>query len=296
MSNFKQIGFIGAGNMGKGIAKTLLEKDYSVYLLAHRNRANVETLVGFGAEEVSSVAQLLEQVRVVITCLPSRKAIESVYGALLGHARKDTILIDTSTSDPELTRKLQAEAAENGLDIVDAPLLGGPQMTWEGKIGLAVGGVSNSVDKAKPILEDFSSRIFYAGGPSTGHSLKLINNAVTLTNSAILYEAFAVAKKSGIDLSMLYEAMDASAASSKRLHGIAPCLINDEHPISFALNVASKDLVLYSAFAGETGVPTLVSDAAKNQYKLAQSMGYGEQSVTRIATALAKLAGVSFDE
>ncbi len=126
--------------------------------------------------------------------------------------------------------------------------------------------------------------------------MKLINNAVTLTNSAILYEAFAVAKKSGIDLNMLYQAMDASAASSKRLHGIAPLLIEDEHPISFTLNVASKDLVLYSAFAGESGVPTLVSDAAKNQYKLAKSMGYGDQNVTRIATALAKLAGVTFGD
>lgn len=296
MFDVKEIGFIGAGNMGKGIVKTLLEKDYSVYLLAHKNRTNIDTLVKLGAIEVSSVDELLQEAQVIITCLPSRKAVEAVYESLIANARKNSIFIDTSTSDPELTKELQKKAIIVGLDIIDAPLLGGPQMTWEGKIGLAVGGDPETVDNIKPLLEDFSAKLFYAGGPGTGHSLKLINNAVTLTNSAILYEAFTVARKSGIDLTMLYEAMDASAASSKRLHGIAPCLINDEHPLSFALNVASKDLVLYSTFAGDTGVPTLVSDAAKNQYKLAQSMGYGEQSVTRIATALAKLAGVSFGE
>lgn len=297
MAELKKIGFIGAGKMGKGIVKTLLEKSYPVFLLAHRNRKNIDELLERGAQEVSSQNQLLEAVQVVITCLPDPPAIKAVFEGdqgILSKAQAKTVIIDTSTSDPELTRHLQTKATERDIDLIDAGLLGVPKMTWEGKVGLAVGGTSDAIEKAMPILEAFSNKIFIAGGPGSGHTLKLINNAVTLTNSAILYETFAVAKKSGVDLNMLYQALDTSAASSKRLHMIAPNLIEDQHPLSFALDVASKDLVLYTTFAGESGVPTLVSDATKSQYRLAQSMGYGKENVTRVATALAKLADGAF--
>ena len=85
-------------------------------------------------------------------------------------------------------------------------------------------------------------------------------------------------------------------ASSKRLHAIAPALINNDHKLTFALDTATKDLVLYSMVAGQTGVPSMVGDSARTLYQLCQSLGYGEKNVTEIAEALAQLGGTTFGD
>ena len=299
MSEMQRIGLIGAGLMGKGIGKTLLEKGYAVSVVVHRNREFVDDLIGRGATEAASNAELAAAAEVIVTCLPSIPAVHEVFeGAdgIIANAAAGTVIIDTTTSDPELTKALDTAAADRGVLLVDAPLLGGPKMTWEGTISLVVGGSEEARAKAQPILEAFTKNLFFAGGAGAGHTVKLINNAVTLTNSAILYETFTVARKMGVDLEVLYKALDASMASSKRLHVIAPALMADDHTKSFALATATKDVVMYSGVTTALGVPTLVGDATRALYQLACGMGYGEENVTRIATALAQLSGTRFGE
>ena len=299
MSDKKSVGLIGVGLMGKGIGKTLMEKGYPLSVVANKNRTHVETLVGLGASEAGSIAELAGAVDVIITCLPNIPSVHAVFegpGGVLENAKSGTLIIDTTTGDPELTKKLEADARAKGILLAEAPLLGGPKMTWEGTISLAVGGADDALAAAMPILEDFSKARFVAGGPGAGHTLKLINNAVTLTNSAVLYEAFAVARTKGVDLETLYGALDASMASSKRLHAIAPNLINNDHTVTFALDTATKDLVLFSMVANQTGVPTLVADSSRALYQLCQSLGYGDKNVTEIAEALAQLGGATFGD
>ena len=298
--NAKQVvGLVGAGIMGRGIGKNLLEKGFGLNVMAHRNRAVVDELIGLGATEVESVAELVTAGDFVISCLPSIPAVTEVFegsDGVLAHARPGTGLIDTSTSDPVLTRRLHEQATKKGLHLVDAPLLGPPQKAWDGTISLAVGGDEAGVKRCMPVLEAFSKETFQTGGPGSGHTVKLINNAVTLTNSAILYEAFTVARKQGVDLETLYKALDASMASSKRLHVIAPALMKNDHTKTFGLNVATKDVVLYSALTTALGIPSLVGDSTRQLHQLACAMGFGDENVTRIATALAQLAGTRFGE
>ncbi|MBL6947020.1 MAG: NAD(P)-dependent oxidoreductase [Rhodospirillales bacterium] len=299
MSEFKKIGLIGAGLMGKGIAKTLLEKGFSVSVVAHNNRGPVDDLIERGATEAKTVAELAAASEVIITCLPSIPSVHAVFESaegILENAAAGTAIIDTTTSDPELTKVLDAQAKEKGLHLVDAPLLGGPKMTWEGTISIVVGGDDAAINACRNVLEGFAANVFYAGGAGSGHTAKLINNAVTLTNSAILYETFTVAQKMGVDLETLYQVMDASMASSKRLHVIAPALMKNDHTKTFAVSTATKDVVLYSGVTTAIGVPSLVGDATRALYQLACGMGYGDENVTRIATALAELGGTSFGD
>ena len=292
-----RIGLIGAGLMGKGIGKTLLEQGFKLSVVAHRNRESIEDLIERGAAEFSSCRELAAASDVIITCLPSMAAVHAVFegpDGIIDNGSAGLLIIDTTTSDPTVTRNLQAKAKLKGIQLVDAPLLGGPKMTWQGTISIVVGGEESAIEAAREGLEGFAKNLFFTGGPGTGHTVKLLNNAVTLTNSAILYETFTVAQKMGVNLDTLYQAMDASMASSKRLHAIAPALIADQHAKSFAVDTATKDLVLYTAVAGASGVPVLLGEAAKTQYRLAQALGFGEQNVTRVATALADIGGTSF--
>lgn len=293
----RKVGLIGAGLMGKGIGKTLLERGCELAVVAHRNRGPVEELIALGATESPSVASLSAGSDFIITCMPSIPAVTAVFegqGGILANARRGSAIVDTTTSDPELTRRLYGLARERGLHLVDAPLLGRPNQTWDGTISLAVGGDAEGLALCEPILAAFSTQRFMTGGPGSGHTVKLINNAVTLTNSAILYEAFTVARKQGVDLQTLYGVLDASMASSKRLHAIAPALIKDDHTKTFGLAVATKDVVLYSALTTALGVPSLVGDSTRQLHQIACAMGYGDENVTRIATALATLAGTRF--
>lgn len=297
MERHYKVGLIGAGLMGVGIGETLLRNQFPLLVLAHRNRANIEHLTSLGAGEAGSIAELIKKSEAIITCLPSIEAVKEVFegdNGILHHAARETIVIDCSTSDPRLTLSLQAKAEQRGLHLVEAPLLGPPAKTKDGTISVAVGGTEADVKKAMPVLEAFTGMALRAGGPGSGHTIKLINNAVSLTNSAILYETFSVARKMGVKLDTLYEVLDTSMASSKRLHVIAPSLINDEHEMRFAIDVATKDLVLYTEVAGTSGVPILVGESAKAQYRLCQSLGYGSENVTKIATALAEIAGATF--
>ena len=299
MNKHDNVGLIGAGLMGVGIGETLLRNRFPLIVLAHQNRANIEHLKSLGAGEADSITELIKNSAAIITCLPSIEAVKDVYEGdhgILHHAAAETIVIDCSTSDPRLTLSLQAKAEQRGLHLVEAPLLGPPAKTKDGTISVAVGGTEADVQQAMPVLEAFTGTVFRAGGPGSGHTIKLINNAVTLTNSAILYETFSVARKMGVKLDTLYEVLDTSMASSKRLHVIAPSLINDEHEMRFAIDVATKDLVLYTEVAGTSGVPILVGESAKAQYRLCQSLGYGSENVTKIATALAGIAGASFSK
>ncbi|MBL6929643.1 MAG: NAD(P)-dependent oxidoreductase [Rhodospirillales bacterium] len=299
MSELQKIGLIGAGLMGKGIGKTLLEKGFPVAVFAHTNRGPIDDLIERGATEVATIAELAAASQVIITCLPSIPSVHAVFegpDGILENAASGTAIIDTTTSDPELTKVLAAQAAEKGLHLVDAPLLGGPKMTWEGTISIVVGGDDAAMKVCQNVLDSFAAAVFHAGGPGSGHTAKLINNAVTLTNSAILYESFTVAQKMGVDLDTLYKVMDASMASSKRLHVIAPALKKNDHTKTFAVSTATKDVVLYSGMTTALGVPSLVGDATRALYQLACGMGYGEENVTRIATALAKLGGTSFGD
>lgn len=299
MKEQESVGLIGAGLMGVGIGETLLRNQFPLLVLAHKNRENIEHLVRLGASEAESMTDLIRRSDAIITCLPSIEAIQEVFEGehgILNHAGEGTIVIDCSTSDPRLTRSLQARAEQRGIHLVEAPLLGPPPKTKDGTISVAAGGKEADVQKAMGVLEAFTGRVLMAGGPGSGHTIKLINNAVVLTNSAILYETFSVARKMGVKLDSLYEVLDTSMASSKRLHVIAPALINDDHEMRFAVDVATKDLVLYTEVAGASGVPILVGESAKAQYRLCQSLGYGSENVTKIATALAEIGGTTFSK
>ena len=297
MNSMKRVGLVGAGLMGKGIGKTLIEKGFQLSVVVHKNRTHADELIKRGAIECKTIPELTKTADIVVTCLPSLDSIREVFKGdqgLIANMKRGGLIIDTSTSDPQMTKNLESEAYSNSLLMVDAPLLGGPKMTWEGSISLVVGGRPDSIKIAKPILDAFSIGQFFAGGPGAGHTVKLINNAVTLTNSAILYETFTLAEKLGVDLETLYKVLDTSMASSKRLHVIAPALINNDHTKAFALETATKDLKLYSQLTNSSEVLSLVGDGAKTQYMLACSLGYGQEKCNPYCHSTCQSCGNAF--
>src|SRR5688572_4987469 len=216
MSN-PRIGFIGIGLMGHGMAKNLLAKGFPLAFIVHRDRSRLDDLVAAGAKEVKTPAELATASDVVILCVTGSPQVEAnVFGegGLLSAARAGLTVIDTSTAEPGSTARIREAFAAKGVAFVDAPLARTPKEAEEGRLNTMVGASDADFARVKPVLEAFCENIFHVGPPGSGHTLKLINNFLAMTQVAAIAEAFAVASRAGLPLQKFFEAVSGGAVNS----------------------------------------------------------------------------------
>lgn len=281
-----KIGFIGAGKMGLGVVLNLRKAGHDVCVLMRSNRQNEKEVLKAGAAITRDIQDCISGVDVIFMCLPNMAAWREVVAKIESLATSGTFVVDLTSAQPDLTAETAARLDAVDIGFVDAPMLKGPPAARAGTIQLVVGGKPDHVEAVMPLLTAISEAQLKTGGPGTGHALKLINNAVTLTNSAIVYEALALASTLGVDLELAYQAMRESAAGSKRLDAIAPVLISGDHKPSFDVATALKDLELYSEMSRAAGAISFVGSGAKFVYKLGANSGLGDKPVTLLGEML----------
>lgn len=279
--------------MGSGLARSLLRQGFAV--LAHDTAPKAgEGLEGLGMVRAQSMQDLAD-VDIVLTCLPDLDAIRTVYlsaDGLLASATPGSVIVDCSTGDPTLTRALSDQAALREIVVIDAPMLMGPKEAAEGMLTLIVGGPDDVVLTLRPVFDAIASRVIASGPVGSAHLLKLINNAVVLGTHAVLCEAFTLASKERLDLGIVWDVLSKSRANSRKLDELAPRLILDDHSLHFSLAVATKDLAIFEGLARSVGSPHSVTSAAYAAFCRAMDLGFGSQNVSRVATAMAKDAGL----
>ena len=294
MAARQKVGFVGVGLMGHGMCKNLLEAGHAVTVIANRKRERIEDLKTRGATEVTDLMTLANESEVIFTCMPTTASPAAVYegeGGLLSVTKPGTTLVDCTTSDPKVTKRYGAAAEARGVTLLDAPLVKGPKQAWEGTIGIAVGGAKDKVDQVWPLLEIMAERMTYAGALGNAYTLKLLNNAMAMGIGGLASEIFTVAALKGVDLELLYDFLSHTNAYGRRLEDSGPRIIQSNHALSFAVDTAHKDLSLYTKMAAEAGALHLAGDATRSLLKIASGQGFGDGNITRVATALARLAG-----
>lgn len=196
----QQIGFIGLGAMGSGMAANLLAKGWPLTVWAHRNQEAAQKLVGAGARQAATPRALAEGCDIVLLCVTGSPQVEAVVKGPdgLAAAGKPLLIVDCSTSNPSSTIALAAELATQGLTLIDAPLARTPKEAAEGKLDVMVGGAAEAVARARPVLEAFAARIVHTGPTGSGHTMKLLNNFVSMGYSAIYSEALTLGAKAGL--------------------------------------------------------------------------------------------------
>jgi 3-hydroxyisobutyrate dehydrogenase-like beta-hydroxyacid dehydrogenase len=292
----KTVGLIGVGLMGHGVGKNILSKGFKLNVLAHKNRAPVESLVGLGANECKSVAEIAKSSDLVIIVVTGSPQVEEiVLGAegLLTHGRKGLIIADCSTAEPDSTKRIAIEAAKHGIHFVDTPMTRTPKEAELGKLGLMVGGPHAIIDTIRPVLNCFSDLIVHTGEVGTAHQVKLINNFLSLGHAAIAAEAITVASKAGINMEALRDViMGGGAASVMFGRLINVPLSDDDSHAKFAIRNARKDMRYYTNMTEQMPVASFMAEQVHQTYVLADSMGYGERFVPRLIDMMLKLAGV----
>ncbi len=292
MNSQVRVGLIGVGTMGRGLARNIANKGFDLTVFDRSSDA-CALAASQGAQVAASSDEVARTCDVVLTCLPSVEAIRGVYfgeQGILHSAPAGTVLIDMSTGDPAIARDCAAEAARREVSFLDAPMLRNPEAAWNGTLHLIVGGEAQTLERVRPVLEAVSERIDHVGSYGAGQTLKLINNAVTISNTAILCEVFEVAKANGVDLQLLTSALGSSMAGSKVLPTVAKRLIESDHRPLFATDVVKKDISLYASLAEHSGCVSPIGDTVRGLVSTASALGYGSDHYTRIATVL-ELAG-----
>lgn len=290
-----RIGFIGVGLMGHGAAKNILDKGYALTIMGHRNREPVDDLVKRGAKESKSAAEVARGSDILFLCLPSSVEVEAmVYGAggVLEGAHAALIVVDSTTADPNSTRRIAASLAGKGARMADAPLGRTPKEAEAGKLSTYVGGDPSVVAAIKPVQECFADTIVEVGALGMGHTLKLINNFISIGNCAVIAEAAATAAKMGVDMRKFYEVVSAGGANSKMFQMVMPWVLEgDDSQLKGPLRIAGKDLRFYTRLADQAPAAAFIAQAVNQTLQLCNVRGHGERFLPVLPGILAELNG-----
>jgi len=206
-------GFIGLGSQGAPIAQRMIDAGLPVVLWARRAEA-LEPYSGSGAEFAQSLAELGEQVNYAAICVVDDAGVQQVCDQLMPAMRPGGRIVIHSTVNPELCRKLAIQAAENELELVDAPVSGGGEGAAAGTLTVMVGGNDQVVAAVRPVLETFAGLIVHLGDVGAGQMTKLVNNAMMTANLAIANHGLEAAKALGIDRDAFVELIQVSSGRS----------------------------------------------------------------------------------
>ncbi|MGE0719785.1 MAG: NAD(P)-dependent oxidoreductase [Alphaproteobacteria bacterium] len=290
-----RIGYIGVGLMGHGAAKNILEKGHPLVVMGHRNRQPVDDLVARGARESKSAAEMARDSDILFLCLPSSVEVEAmVYGpgGVMEGAHPGLTVVDSTTADPNSTRKIAVDLKARGADMADAPLGRTPKEAEAGQLSTYVGGDPEVVARIRPVLECYADTIVEVGPLGSGHTLKLLNNFISIGTCAIISEAAATAAKLGVDLRKFYEVISAGGANSKMFQMVMPWVLEgDDSHLRGPLRIAGKDLRFYTKLAEQAPAAAFIAQAVNQTLHLCNVRGHGERYLPVLPGILAELNG-----
>ncbi len=292
----ERIGFIGLGSMGAGMASNLLAKGWALTVLAHRRREAVDALVAAGAAEAASPRELALASDVVVLCVTGSREVESLVRGPSGLAAADKplLIIDCSTSNPAVTVALAADLTEKGIALIDAPLARTPKEAAEGRLDVMVAGPAEAVARARPVLSAFAARIIETGPTGSAHTMKLLNNFVSMGYSAIYSEALMLGAKAGLTPQVFDSVLRGSRMDCPFYQAFFQFVLDrDDSAQRFAMVNALKDMSYLAAFAQASGAVNPIGAAVRNSFATAVAIGQGEAFVPALSDVIAKANGVS---
>jgi 3-hydroxyisobutyrate dehydrogenase-like beta-hydroxyacid dehydrogenase len=217
-----RIGWVGAGRMGRPMVGRLLAAGHDVAVLGRTDEVRAE-LAGDGATAVPDAAAVADGAGVVILCLFSDEQVRAVGldGPLLDAMAPGSVLVVHTTGSPRTVEALAERASGRGVDVVDAPVSGGPHDIAAGRLTLFVGGDDAAVSRARPALTAYGDPVLHVGPLGAGQRVKLLNNALFAAHIGLLREAAGLAARWGLPEPVLLEALPHGSAASRALAGAA---------------------------------------------------------------------------
>jgi len=288
-----KVALIGLGNMGLPMAANLLKAGHQVIgfdlsetaLAAHR--AN-------GGETAATIAQAVADVDAVVTMLPTGKHVADVCtgqgGILASISPRTKLVIDSSTIDVATAKQVGADAAEKGVEFLDAPVSGGDRGAREATLTVMTGGAEEHHRAAEPLLAHMGRTIERLGDPGAGQLCKLANQIAVASGMVAMTETLAFAKAVGLDLAAVHRAVSGGAAGSWPMTNLAPRVLRGDFAPGFYAKHLVKDLGLALDTAREAGVELPGLELAARLYDRVVAAGDGDLGTQALARRYFALA------
>jgi len=287
------IAFIGLGNMGSGMAANLARAGHSVRAF-DLSSAALDRAEAHGIARSASGAAAVDGADAVVTMLPAGTHVRAAYeGELFAAAHRQALLIDCSTIDVATAREVGEAASARGLAMVDAPVSGGTTAADAGTLTFMVGGSEAAFARAQPILLAMGRAVIHAGGPGAGQAAKICNNMILAVTMVATCEAFALARKLGLEDQTFFDI--ASKASGQSWSLTTYCPVPGPVPTSpatrdyeggFAAALMLKDVRLALEAGRSVGQALPLGAEAGAMYELFAGLGQGGRDFSAILKLL----------
>jgi 3-hydroxyisobutyrate dehydrogenase len=284
------VGFIGLGTMGRHMASNLIKGGHKLVVYDVRREA-AEPHLKAGATWAASPRAVAEATDVVFTSLPGPAEVEAValdeQGGLIAGLTAGKVYLDLSTNSPALVRRIHDVFKSRGIDMLDAPVSGGPKGAETRKLALWVGGDEDVYKRCKPVLDAIGDQPYYVGPIGAGSIAKLVHNCAGYVVQTALAEVFTMGVKAGVEPLALWKAVRQGAGGRRRtFDGLVDQFLPGRfEPPAFALRLAHKDVSLATALGREHKVPMKLANITLEEMTEALNRGWGERD-SRVAMLL----------
>lgn len=254
---YMKIGFLGLGVMGLPMAKNLIKKSGCEVLGFDVAQSRLDEFAAAGGTPVKEQTDIYKQCDIIMQILPTHAIIRKSVEDAVHYGKRGNIIIDLSSTAPDIIQDLYKTVREAGMYLLDSPISGGNPMAIAGTLAIMTGGDKEVFDSVKPLLECMGHPV-YTGG--SGSVTKLVNNMVAGAYMVVIAEAYAFAAKAGIDLQTTFEATRGGFAGGPVYENKVPKLIKRDFEPGARVAVHRKDILNAKHFAHHMGVDTPMTD------------------------------------
>ena len=241
----KTIGFIGIGNVGSHLANNLLKSKNNIYVY-DKNIKSYSNLINLKNKPCKNLEEIAMKSQIIITCLPSPKAIKNVIKTISKYLNKNHLWIEMSTTDKNEMIRLSKIVNSKGAKVLECPITGGEHRAKSGNISILAAGNKTTFRKSFPILSLLGYKILYCGKIGNASILKVITNYLASLHLLGIGEALAVAKKNNLDLGLTYKAIKVSSGNSFVNETETKVILAGSYDVGFTMDLVNKDLNLFS--------------------------------------------------
>ena len=287
------VAILGLGTMGGGMAANLLKAGFPLTVY-NRTSAKAAPLAALGAHVAATPADAARGADFIISMLADDVASRAAWFGVDGNAgaleasKPGAILIESSTVTPGWIAELGAAATAHGVELMDAPVTGSRTHAEAGQLNFLVGGSTDALAAATPVLQAMAKDIIHLGPHGSGAKLKLVNNFICGVQAASLAEGLAWIERSGLDREKALDVLKSGAPGSPLLGAISARMTSRSYGVNFLLKLMWKDLRYAQDAAGETGISLTTAANAQSIFERAIEQGYGEQDMAAVIEPLRK--------
>ena len=271
-----KVGFIGLGVMGKSMAGHILKAGYTLHVYT-RTKNSSDDLITQGGIWEDSIKELSRQCDVIITMVGFPSDVEEVYlseNGILANAEKGSLIVDMTTSSPDLALKIYEKAKSSGIEALDAPVSGGDIGASNATLTIMVGGDTKSFDRALPLFEAMGNNVVLQGGPGAGQHTKMANQMAMAAGLISVCESLSYAKKAGLDPEKVLKSIGTGSAGSWSLNNLGPRIIAGNMDPGFYVKHFIKDMKIAADSSRNLELETPGLDLALSLYKKLAEMGH----------------------